>query len=401
MWEESGELPASFVQRFKKLEAATVALSTMVPTAIGAIGGRLGHQEDLALNTNTRLIATEGEVGEWVHSAGGSEQPAPTLWGALQGAYLESNRLRSLIAKLVQGSTTTELQDLRDEHNKVVEWLGTKIVPALQDANAEVAVLRLKVAALETAAPAQPLQASRPPAATNLSSLFGASLTGSTSASSTPAGANIKVLQLEKKMENLERIVGSEGVQVGGLGWRSQSKAGAWADQFLNMYSLGCFVDVLTFFEHVRMGHNGDKSGTLSKLEKLKKLNLSPADATVLVAHSNLVPGIFGRSTGEINATKTHLPALSKYTDFDVGDNTSGLKYIISGQMQSIEESLEEINCGSVGGQQHRHCLSLVLFKIKCAVSHCALALSFCLFHLWPSSSSALFTQKLTSVSAL
>eukprot|EP00978_Attheya_sp_CCMP212_P019797 scaffold55847_cov79-Attheya_sp.AAC.1 len=133
MWEESGELPASFVQRFKKLEAATVALSSTVPTVIGAIGGRLGHQEDLALNTNTRLIATEG-----------SEQPAPTLWGALQGAYLESERLRSLIAQLVQGATTTELQNLRDEHNKLVEWLGTKIVPALQDANAEVAVLRLK-----------------------------------------------------------------------------------------------------------------------------------------------------------------------------------------------------------------------------------------------------------------
>eukprot|EP00978_Attheya_sp_CCMP212_P010884 scaffold26488_cov57-Attheya_sp.AAC.3 len=152
MWEESGELPAS-------LEAATVALSTTVPTAaIGAIGGRLGHQDDLALNTNTRLIATEGEVEEWVQSAGGSEQPAPTLWGALQGAYLVK------IAQLVQGATTTELQDLRDEHNKLVEWLGTKIVPALQDANAEVVVLRLKVAALETAAPAQPLQASRPPA---------------------------------------------------------------------------------------------------------------------------------------------------------------------------------------------------------------------------------------------
>ena len=104
MWEETGELPASFVQRFKKLEGAIVALSTTVPTAIGAIGGRLGHQEDLALNTNTRLIATEGEVGEWVHSAGGRDQPAPTLWGALQGAYLESKRLRSLIGQLVQGN---------------------------------------------------------------------------------------------------------------------------------------------------------------------------------------------------------------------------------------------------------------------------------------------------------
>eukprot|EP00978_Attheya_sp_CCMP212_P025255 scaffold80902_cov54-Attheya_sp.AAC.1 len=49
MWEESGELPSSFVQQFKKLEAATVDLSTTVSTAIGAIGGRLGNQEHIAL----------------------------------------------------------------------------------------------------------------------------------------------------------------------------------------------------------------------------------------------------------------------------------------------------------------------------------------------------------------
>jgi hypothetical protein len=158
------------------------------------------------------------------------------------------------------------------------------------------------------------------------------------------------VLQLEKKMENLEYIVGSEGVQFRGLGWRSQIEAGVWADQFLNMYLLGCFVDVFTFLEHVRTGHNGDESGTLNKLEKLKKLNLPPANATVLVAYSNLVPGIFGRSTGEINAMKTHLPALSKYTDFDVGDNMSGLKYIIGGQIQSIEESLKEMIADHLAG---------------------------------------------------
>eukprot|EP00978_Attheya_sp_CCMP212_P025711 scaffold83212_cov59-Attheya_sp.AAC.6 len=93
----------------------------MVPTAIGAIGGRLGNQEDLALNTNTRLIATEGEVGEWALSAGGSNQPAPTLWGALQGAYLESKWLWSQIAQFVQGPTDIELQDLRDKHIKLVE----------------------------------------------------------------------------------------------------------------------------------------------------------------------------------------------------------------------------------------------------------------------------------------
>eukprot|EP00978_Attheya_sp_CCMP212_P001382 scaffold2890_cov57-Attheya_sp.AAC.1 len=164
-------------------------------------------------------------------------------------------------------------------------------------------------------------------------------------------------------MENLERIVGSEGVQFGGLGWRSQSKGGAWADQFLNMYSLGCFVDVFMFFEHVHTGHNGDKSGTLNKLEKLKKLNLSPADATVLVAHSNLVPGIFGRSTREINATKTHLPVLSKYTDFDMGDNMSGLKYIVSGQMQSIEESLEEMIAYQLAGSSTAILLALSSLK--------------------------------------
>eukprot|EP00978_Attheya_sp_CCMP212_P023554 scaffold72479_cov49-Attheya_sp.AAC.2 len=41
------------------------------------------------------------------------------------------------------------------------------------------------------------------------------------------------------------------------------------------MHSLGCFVDVFTFLEHVCTGHNGDESGTLNKLEKLKKLNLA------------------------------------------------------------------------------------------------------------------------------
>eukprot|EP00978_Attheya_sp_CCMP212_P009538 scaffold22560_cov57-Attheya_sp.AAC.3 len=292
MWEESGELPASFVERFKKLETATVALSTTVPTVIGAIGGRLGHQE-------------AGPCFEHQHPADCNGRGAPTLWGALQGAYLESDRLRSQLAQFVQGPTAAELKDMRDEqHDRLVEWLEKKIAPVLQDANAEVVALQLRVTTIETASLAQPPQASRPPVG-NLSTLFQASLTGAPSARSTTARSDIKVLQLEKKMENLEHIVGSEGVQFGGLGWRIQSEAGACADQFLNMYSLGCFVDVCTFLEHVHTGHNGEKSGTLNKLEKLKKLNVSPADATVLVAHSNyLVPGL--------NATKTHLPALSK-----------------------------------------------------------------------------------------
>eukprot|EP00978_Attheya_sp_CCMP212_P010885 scaffold26488_cov57-Attheya_sp.AAC.4 len=135
------------------------------------------------------------------------------------------------------------------------------------------------------------------------------------------------------------------------------------------MYSLGCFVDVFTFLEHVRTGHNGDESGTLNlnKLEKLKKLNLSPADATVLVAHSNLVPGIFGRSTGEINATKTHLPALSKYTDFDVGDNMSGLKYIISVvRCNRLRKASKEMIADQLAGSSTA--IALALFCLKSSV---------------------------------
>lgn len=176
-------------------------------------------------------------------------------------------------------------------------------------------------------------------------------MSGSTSGSAT---IDAKIAGLEAAMVTLKAQLTPDRVSFSGLGWRSVAEGMAWCSMKLPNNVFGCFADVFLLLEQARTKHNGTETSTFVTLEKLRKLHLMAAEATHLTSFSNLIPGILGHGLGSTNTTKTHLPALEKFADFDMGDNMSGLRYVIEVQRPDIKTAQEEliedclVNCDEV-----------------------------------------------------
>ena len=344
MSEES--FPKEFVDRYRIVDDTVVEMSSLLPTVVGSVTNRIAEQEDMTDKVNLRLVNAESMLGKPNHEVNG--EFAPTVWGTvsiLNDAVGDVNQRLTAMASSWTGSQVDlqEFRRLQMDHEKLVEFQRDEMIPAVKSLLQEQKTTRMQLAGLLSRVGSLEGSSSGHSSSGSAASLFGSTGGAGLGGASGSATIDAKIAGLETALVTLKAQLTPDGVSFGGLGWRSVAEGMAWCSVKLPNNAFGCFADVFLLLEQVRTKHNGTETSTLATLEKLRKLDLTAAEATHLTSFSNLIPGILGRGSGSTNTTKTHLPALEKFADFDMGDNMSGLRYVIEAQRPDIKTAQEEL----------------------------------------------------------
>ena len=154
--------------------------------------------------------------------------------------------------------------------------------------------------------------------------------------------------KLNEKFEQLNQVIKTfanndkgEGVEIGELHFPSRNDLRIWVQDNLedSGFPFGVFLDVYSFLGRIQTSYNNLGDTMLKNLDLNDKSQLTNDETTTLAGFINMIPPIFGRSSGNsaFSSTKTtFLPALKEKDDWETVGCDGGVKRIIEDQIPIV-----------------------------------------------------------------
>ena len=388
-------------------------LGTHLPPSLETMRSDIDADSEMSLKLNARLVSVEDDLGSTVGSEA-SHQLGPTVWGAI-GALADSvfdsgsvkpdpdkstsattvnppsraewNGLLGTIAKLqpMVGDAQKTASNTSGQMQKFVVPLIQRLLSGLEDLNhfrddAEKAISQLRHQAANATTSSTPSGLSTG-GATGLEALLRqAGISSAPTAGPTLSGGDVqtlvdKLVELEQDVRDLRddssnRGHGSVGgddaasrgrVTFGGLNWDNSDDARKWIKEHLPTSGCppyGAFVDIYLLLEWIAIDDGMSETTILQTYDKLNKLGLSTAEARAITAVRNQLPTVFGVGITPSNRSKTYLPALSKYSDWDQKEYRSGLKGRIEDKLPVSKRGIRNLGAETLGQSQEARLLA-------------------------------------------
>lgn len=137
-----------------------------------------------------------------------------------------------------------------------------------------------------------------------------------------------------------------EGVEIGTMTFGTREDLKIWVTDQIEIdnedetspFPFGVFLDVYSFLARIQTQAD-TKDPMLKNLDLNQRTKLTSDEVTTLAAFTNMVPSIFGRSTGNSALSftkKSFLPAMREKADWETPSRDREIKRIIEEQIKNV-----------------------------------------------------------------
>ena len=170
-----------------------------------------------------------------------------------------------------------------------------------------------------------------------------------------------RIVQMEHKLQTLERRLVGDGVSVGIYAFQSFEDCRVWMKTHVPNHRYGLFVDVISLFELFCMDHI-TTSETIGSFYNSKKTGFATMyEASHAASMTNMLPTILGKGSKDGMDSSRFLPGLQHPDKWSYG-GTSGLRFQIERELQNVDtqlsaEILSALSSSSEASGLARECL--------------------------------------------
>ena len=162
-----------------------------------------------------------------------------------------------------------------------------------------------------------------------------------------------------------------DGVEIGNMSFPSRDDLREWVTDNLEdrNFPFGIFLDVFSFLARIQITYNNLGDSMLKNLDLNDRIKLTNDKSTTLAGFINVIPPIFGRSSGisSFASTKTtFLPVLKEKEAWETKARDGGAKGVIEDQIPNVLFQMRDLISSRLEGKSQ----AIMLVTTCLSISH-------------------------------